>query len=198
MDLHEQMPLPPLRTWTRREYDNAIALGIFEEDERLELLEGIIVRKMPQRGPHVSGIRLTETALRSVFTVGWEVRTQMPLALLETSEPEPDIAVVAGTIRDFEHAHPTTAALVVEVADTSLAVDRKTKAGICAKAGIAEYWILNLQERCLEVHRHPRASSEQPLGWNYAERVVLDETATASPLAAPGTVIAVADLLPRS
>lgn len=191
---HLEMPQP--RLWTRQEYHRAGELGLFSADERLELIEGVIVRKEMQNTPHATGICLTENALRAVFFDGYVIRGQLPLAVSDLSEPEPDLAVVRGAPRDYAKAHPTTAVLVVEVADTSLSVDRSTKAGLYARAGIAEYWILNLQDGLLEVHREPALMPEQPLGHQYRIVLRLSADQTVSPIAAPDAVVRVADLLP--
>ncbi|MHB2015571.1 MAG: Uma2 family endonuclease [Candidatus Xenobia bacterium] len=183
------------RRWTREEYERASAAGVFQPDERLELIDGVIVRKMVQGVLHVAGVRKTQSVLQIVFGAGYDVRPQMPLALDPDGEPEPDVAVVLGSIEDYMHAHPTTAVLVVEVADTSLAVDRGSKASIYARAGIGEYWILNLVDRLLEVHREP-AALEQPFGHQYRSIVRLGPEASIAPLAAPEHVLRVADLLP--
>jgi Uma2 family endonuclease len=124
------------------------------------------------------------------------VQTQSPIDLGELSDPEPDVAVIAGEVRDYTAAHPTTAALVVEVADTSFTYDRTTKASLYAKAGLAEYWIVNLVERQLEVYRHPVADPAALFGFSYAEVTRLAATALVTPLAAVSTTMAVADLLP--
>ena len=124
------------------------------------------------------------------------MRVQGPLDLGEISEPEPDVAVIAGNVRDYTDAHPTTAALIVEVADTSLAYDRTTKASLYAKAGIADYWIVNLIERQLEVHRYPTSDAARLYGFGYAEITVLTAAESVVPLAMPQASIAVADLLP--
>jgi Uma2 family endonuclease len=100
-------------------------------------------------------IHLALEVLRRIFSTGYTLRGQAPLALDEHSEPESDIAVVEGAIRDFVSAHPQTAVLVVEVADSTLQYDRTTKARLYARNSIPEYWIVNLQERRLEVYRHP-------------------------------------------
>jgi len=113
----------------------------------------------------------------------------MPLALGDDSEPEPDVAVVAGSPRDYRDAHPTTAALIVEVADASVAYDRKRKAPLYARAGIPEFWLLVLSEEKLEVYRDP-----SPLG--YRSRRVLGRGDTVSPLARPDVALTVDDLLP--
>jgi Uma2 family endonuclease len=136
--------------------------------------------------------------LRLAFGDGFDVRVQMPLALGKMSQPDPDIAVVVGTFRDYEAVHPTTAVLVVEVSDTTLGYDRNTKAVMYARANVPEYWILNLNERLLEVHRNPsRAADEEDRVW-YADVERLKESDSVSPLSRPGHSIVVSSLLPRS
>jgi Uma2 family endonuclease len=83
------------------------------------------------------------------------LRIQLPLVLGEYDEPFPDIAVVSGSPRDYLSLHPTTALLVVEVSEASLKTDREVKGSLYAKAGIPEYWIVNLKERVVEVYREP-------------------------------------------
>jgi Uma2 family endonuclease len=108
------------RSWTRTEYERAITAGVFHEDERLELIAGHLIVGEPQNSPHATAVELAVDALRTAFGTGWRVRMQLPLALGEDAEPEPDVAVVRGAPRDFRDAHPSHAALVVEVADASL------------------------------------------------------------------------------
>lgn len=195
---NQQAAMPERRLWTRQEYERFVRLGAFGPDDRLELIGGEIVNKMASMDtPHATSILLTTEQLRVAFPVGVQIRVQLPLAVSDHSEPEPDIAVVAGTLRDFEDNHPTTALLVVEVADTSLAYDRSAKAALYAKAGIGDYWLLNMNERRLEAHRQPQAMPNRPLGYGYAQVTNYDETQTVTPLAAPNASIAVADLLPR-
>jgi Uma2 family endonuclease len=124
------------------------------------------------------------------------VRIQEPLALDQESEPEPDVAVVPGSHRDWRHAHPARATLVVEVADTSLAFDREHKGSLYARAGLADYWIVNLVDRVLEVRREPVADPAAPFGWRYAAVERLGPEALVAPLARPDARVAVADLLP--
>lgn len=187
------------RCWTREEYYKLAERGIIGPEERLELIEGEIIRKMaPMLTPHATGIRAVEVALLRTFPTGYDVRVQLPLALGPHNEPEPDVYVVTGSFRDYETAHPTTALLVVEIADSSLESDRATKSAIYARADIAEYWILNLPDRLLEVHRQPAPMSEMPLGFGYRSIQRLTESETVTPLAAPQTQITVADLLPRA
>ena len=142
-----------MRRWTRVEYDRLIDLGIFQPGEHLELLGGHLIVSEPQGTLHTTAVGLVEDALRLCFGAGWVVRCQMPIALDDESEPEPDVAVVPGTRYDYVLAHPARPALVVEVAESSLTADRGTKAALYARAGINDYWILNLVDRVLEVCR---------------------------------------------
>lgn len=188
-----QTPQP--RRWTRLEYERAAELGLFGPEERLELIEGEIVQKVTKRPPHAVCTDLVDAYLRAAFPTAC-VRGQNPLAIDDVNEPEPDFAVVPGSARDYLAGHPVTAMLVVEVADTSLTYDRTTKAGLYARAGVAEYWILNLCDRLLEVHREPGPMTEQPLGFSYRLITRYCETDTVVPLAAPLAPMRVADLLP--
>src|SRR5436853_3869857 len=110
-----------------------------------------------QSPDHALAVRAVEEALRRVFTHGYDIRVGMPLALGDEAEPEPDVAVVRGHVRDYR-THPLTAALVVEVADTSLEFDRARNAARYASGEIPEYWIVNLVDRQVEVFRDAGAS----------------------------------------
>jgi len=184
------------RRWTRAEYDRLVDLGVFHEDERLELLDGHLMVREPQGSLHGVAIELADSALRAALGPGWRVRVQLPVALDDDSEPEPDLSVVIGDPRDGRHQHPSRPALVVEVAESSLLFDREAKGPLYARAGLPEYWIVNLVDGVLEVHRDPRAVSGSLGDWRYATRLVLDRASVAVPLAAPTARIRVADLLP--
>lgn len=184
------------RRWTRKEYARLGELGVFRPGEPVELLGGELVVSEPIGSPHAAAVGLTADALRAAFGAGWIVRVQAPIALDEESEPEPDVAVVSGDHRDYRDAHPSHAAVLVEVADSSLAFDREQKASLYARAGVRDYWIVNLVDHALEIHREPTPDASAPLGWRYAAVDVLWPGATASPLARPQARIAVADLLP--
>jgi Uma2 family endonuclease len=171
---------------------------VFRPGERLELLAGHLVVSEPQGSLHSTAIGLVEDALRGCFGSGWHVRVQMPIALDDESEPEPDVAVVPGGRRDYELAHPERPALVVEVSESSLVDDRGAKAALYARAGVAEYWIVNLVGRSLEVRREPLETANAPLGWSYKVVSVLEPGASVSPLACPTARIQVADLLPHA
>jgi Uma2 family endonuclease len=175
--------------WTRKEYERMVAKGLFDPEAKVELVEGIVYDMAAQGSVHVTGVRLMEKVLQRIFSSGFDIRVQMPLALGRDSEPEPDVAVVEGDARDYTRSHPTTAILVVEVADKSLGHDRQRKLPLYARSGIPEAWILNLRERTLEVYREPSDGL-------YRSRIGLLHEDTVSPLGRPEAVIPVSDLLP--
>lgn len=182
---------PKTRRWTVAEYHRAAERGIFDPEERLELIEGEILTMSLQKERHSTASQLVEDALRDAFGQGFTVRVQKPLTRPPYSEPEPDVAVVAGGARDYLRHHPDTALLVVEVADASLDHDRKRKIPLYAQAAIPDYWILNLRDSMLEVYRDP-----DPEAAKYRESVRLSADQIVSPLAAPEATIVVRDLLP--
>jgi Uma2 family endonuclease len=181
--------------WTRSEYYKIAEVGLFD-GKHVELIEGQVIEMSPMGSRHRTAVILAGEALRQVFRPGYFVSTQCPLDFGEITEPEPDVAVIAGQVRDYAKAHPTTAVLLVEVADTSLTYDRTTKASLYAKAGIAEYWIVNLIERHLEVHRTPVADATQPYGFGYADITMRTATEVVTPLTMPQAAMAVAEVLP--
>ena len=130
-----------------------VAQGWFE-GERVELLEGFIVRTTPQKPPHSSIVQRLNKQLVLAFAASGraEVRCQLPIALSELSEPEPDFAVVAPG--DYEDDHPTAAYLLVEVAHTSMAQDRR-KATLYARAGVPEHWLIDVNNQLIEVFTEP-------------------------------------------
>ena len=184
-----------LKRWKRVEYEQIIDRGVFA-GERLELIDGLLLVREPQTSAHFSAVRLATLALGRAFGPGWEVRAQGPIALDDDSEPEPDVAVVRGAPRDYVDAHPAVPVLVLEVARASLAFDRGPKSSLYARARCHEYWIVNLVDRALEVRRDPAPTPAAPYGWDYRTREVLEAAGRVTPLAAPGTSIAVLDLLP--
>ena len=135
---------------SRTEYDRAVEAGVFEPDARLELVDGDLLAMTPQGSRHATGVDLVAGSLRHAFRTGFHVRMQLPLAIDDYSEPEPDVAVVTGQIRNYRDAHPTSSLLVVEVSDDSLRHDRTVKQRLYARCGIPEYWILALPDARLE------------------------------------------------
>jgi Uma2 family endonuclease len=194
----DAMATYPIRTrhWTRKEYDRLVTLGVIDEDEPIELIGGQMIVAEPKGTPHQAAIGLTTDALRLTFGSGWVIRVQSSVALDDESEPEPDIAVVPGRHRDYLGEHPARPALIVEVAQSSLSFDRRYKGSVYARAGITDYWIVNLRRRVLEVYREPVADAASRFGWKYDRVRILKATASVSPLAMPTALVAVADLLP--
>ena len=188
----------PLRTrrWTRKEYRKLGQLGILPEDEPVELIDGHLIVAEPKGRPHVTAVALTADALRRAFGAGWYVFQQDPIALDEDSEPEPDIVVVPGGPRDYLDDHPARPVLVVEVAEMSLLFDRRHKGSAYARAGLPDYWIVNLIDRRLEVYRRPATDPAAEFGWRYLDVNALGPGAAVAPLALREVGIAVADLLP--
>jgi Uma2 family endonuclease len=184
------------RRWTRIEYEKLIDIGILRPGDPVELIGGELMVAEPQGAAHYTAIWKTAKALEAAFGPGWVVRTQGPIGLDDESEPEPDVAVVAGSADDYRGAHPSHPVLTVEVAESSLSSDRERKGSVYARAGLLDYWILNLEARVLEVYREPAADPSAPYGWRYTRREVWDASARVSPLAAPDASIRVADLLP--
>lgn len=191
-----QTTYPRIRRWTRVEYDRLIDQGIFQPGERLELLAGQLVVREPQSDPHSLAVELVHEALRAAFGPAWRVRAQLPIALDDESEPEPDVSVAAGRVHRSAEAKPSHIALVVEVSASSLALDREHKGSLYARARVADYWIVNLVDRVLEVYRDPLPDPSASCGWAYRsiQRVTAGEHV--APLAAPTSPIAVVDLLP--
>ncbi len=184
------------RRWSRLEYERLVEQGMFRPDERLELLDGFLVVREPQGSRHAAAVAAAHRVLVAAFGPGYHVRDQGPVALDDTSEPEPDLVVVRGEPWDYQHAHPSAPLLVVEVSDSMLALDRRDKGGLYARAGIAEYWIVNLVDLVLEVYRDPVRSPSARHRREYRSVRSLPGGATISPLAAPDARITVADLLP--
>jgi len=146
---------------------------------------------------HALAITLVCEALNASFGKNFWVRNQSPLDLTPISTPDPDVAVVVGSPRSHTGTtNPTSALLTVEVSDSTLTHGRNYKSSLYAFAGIAEYWIVNLRDRQLEVRRAPLSDPAAFYVVDYSDRVVLKPGDFATPLAAPHASIAVADLLP--
>lgn len=184
------------RRWTRAEYDRLIENGVFPPDGRLELIDGELIVKEPQGAPHHSVIELVAATLRAAFGPGWFVRVQGPVALDAVSQPELDVSVARGGPRDYLVAHPAWPVLVVEVSEATRAFDRGCKASLYARAGIADYWMVDLVARRLEVRRDPVSSSSAQGGGKYRSVRLLGPGDSVPPLAAPAARIRVSDLLP--
>jgi Uma2 family endonuclease len=191
-------PLPPMpvKRWTVAEYHQMIENGTLKSGDPVELLEGWLVNKMSRNTPHDVALVLLQESVRPFLSPGWHTRGQSAITTAD-SEPEPDMAIVRGAARDYLAHHPEAneIGLLVEIADASLTHDRGFKARIYARAGIIEYWIVNLIDMQIEVYTRPDALRPEPA---FAQRtdylpgdsvpLVLDSNEVAR--------IPVADLLP--
>jgi len=180
-----------LRKWTVKEYHKLGEIGIFHPEERVELIEGNILKISKKGTVHASATRRTATLLHNLLENQATVYDKSPIALDDNSEPEPDIALVRIDPLDYATHHPTPSEvyLIIEVADSSLAYDREIKAKIYARSGIVDYWVLNVNERQLHVFREPADDG-------YQSEVILGEFSRISPLQFPAFNIAIGEMLP--
>lgn len=176
----------PMR-WTCEQFHQLGDMGVFE-GRRAMLIHGEILEEGPMNPPHAIAVELVEEVIREALGKGWRVRCQLPLILGLDTDPEPDVAIIAGSARG-KVDHPTTAELVIEIADTSLDFDLQVKRLLYARAEIREYWVLDINGRQLHVFREPQAG-DYPVGTTHGV------TDTVSPLSVPTAVVKVADLLP--
>lgn len=138
-----------VRPISRREYEKMVEMGLFD-DERVELIDGVVLCMSPESAPHGGTIQRLNHILVLALHPRAAVRIQSAFAASDGSEPEPDVAVVPPG--DYDDAHPNQAYLIIEVADTSLAKDRGVKAALYAESGVPEYWVVNLKDKLIEVH----------------------------------------------
>ncbi len=172
------------------EYHKMIEAAVFDEDEPIELLEGVIVTMSPQGVSHARVIQRLNRILTRSIGENYIVRPQLPLTIGADSEPEPDLAVVTVDAAEAGNAHPSSAALVVEVSSKSLDRDRNIKYRLYARTEIPEYWLVNLPDNQLEVYRHPDANQER-----YKHHTTLDCAATVTPMEFPDLHIPVGEIL---
>jgi Uma2 family endonuclease len=171
------------------EYHRMIEAGTLGEDDHVQLIAGAVVAMKPQGPAHALVIQNLTRLVAQGLAADLALRPQLPLTLPDDSEPEPDLAVVRlADARSREH-HPRTALLVVEVTGDSLRLDRQTKAALYARAGIPEYWIVNLADSAVEVHRDP--DSEAGV---YRAKAVVSAERTLASTSVPGLRVNVADL----
>ena len=180
--------------FTVDQYDRMVRDGTIDEDDQVELLDGIVVRKMPKGPRHDASSARCRREIERALPAGWHLRVESSVRIPDYNEPEPDLSVVRGESDDYTDHHPGPAdiALVVEVADSSLSRDRGEKRDNYARAGIPVYWIVNLVGRQLEVSSNPTGGAHPPA-------TILGETDSADLVIAGQVVgqIAVANLLPK-
>jgi hypothetical protein len=184
------------RKWNRDEYWRLVELGMIHEGSGTELLDGDIVEVAPQSNLHAAGMSLTHDALRAAFGADYWVRIGATLDLGPWSQPDPDLSVVRCSPREATRTVATSALLVVEISDSTLSHDRGFKASLYATGGIADYWVVNLVQRRLEVRRDPQPDPTQFFGHGYGTLTTFAPGDRVSPLAAPQASVAVDDLLP--
>ncbi|MBC8160402.1 MAG: Uma2 family endonuclease [Roseiflexaceae bacterium] len=155
------VPSDPIWRLSIDQYHQMIRIGILTDDDRVELLEGWLVTQMPKDPPHRLSTQLTREVVARLLPAAWHVQDQEPITVAD-SEPEPDVAVIAGERRDYASRHPSAQeiALVIEVSDTTLQRDQTLKKQVYARAGIGIYWIINLPQQQLEVYTLPFADDQ--------------------------------------
>ncbi|OUL35564.1 hypothetical protein BV372_10995 [Nostoc sp. T09] len=181
----------PLRLWTVEEYHRIAEVGIFGADERVELLDGKIIWMSAKGTTHTSAVGRTNKLIQNRLGSRAWVSVQDPVKLNERSEPEPDIAVVKVDPLDYADHHPTPPEiyLIIEVADSSLKLDCETKGKAYSKAGISDYWVLDVVSRQVHILREPSEDG-------YQSEKILAEDETISPLEFPDLRIQVLEMLP--
>src|SRR5688572_15999300 len=175
----ELLPGPseePVFRLSVQQYHAMVDAGVLSDDDPVELLEGILVFKMPKKPNHRLAVRLLTSAIDALLPVGWHFQAQEPITLSD-GEPEPDGAIVRGQPRDYADRHPGPAdlALVIEVADKTVERDRGIKLRSYARAGIGVYWIIDLAAKRIEVYRDPDPQAQIP---SYRQSTVHDQHAT--------------------
>ena len=173
------------------EFFGLVDRGLLHPDDRVELLEGVVVAMASENPWHASGVRLVSRALTLAVGDRAFVDRQHCVILGEASVPHPDVQVLPGRLSDYFTQHPKTAVLVVEVADSTLVQDRLTKAGIYAAAGIPEYWIVSRRDDLVIVSTQPAVTERR---YAVARLFKRGESITLSAL--PDVTVAVDDLLP--
>jgi Uma2 family endonuclease len=185
---------PPRKRWTRAECERAESAGVFDQ-QHLELVEGELIDKMGKNRPHVNAAALLIAWLIQVFgarRVNFEAPIDVAPEDNPTNEPVPDMIVLKREFARFltDRPQPRDLDLVIEIADTSLAFDLTTKASLYARAGIAEYWVLDILGRRLLVHR-------QPEGGQYAAVTSYSHDESVTPAAAPDSSLSIDSLFPE-
>ena len=181
--------------WSAAEFHDLSDQGRFE-GKRVILIRGEILQMTAPNPLHNTGLTLTAEVLTALFRPGYVVRNQMALELSLDTDPVPDLAFVPGSARDYSNRQATTAALVVEVADSTFDYDITVKAELYATGGIPDYWVLDVAGARLHVFRDPAPLPTSLGATAYRTHLNLGPGDTISPLAVPTATVTVADLLP--
>lgn len=188
-------PSPQPFRWTIEQYRELYKTGLFC-DMKTMLIHGEVYAMVMPNPPHSAILNLAYECLRAAFVPGYHIRNQQGFDIGSKNDPGPDLAVIAGTILDYLDRNPTTAALIVEVSDSTVFFDSTTKAELYATAGVPEYWVMDVENRQLFVYRDP---VELPAGLGataYRTHLVFGTSDSVTPLAIPATSIRVSDLFP--
>ena len=193
--------IPETFKFSRERFYRALDVGLFEEQDKVELIGGELITegmldRMLQKSAHAVGVVLASKSLAAMLPIGYHLRSQLPLSLGENHDVEPDIVVAAGTERDFTGGHPKTGALIVEVSETTLRFDQTFKASLYSAHGIADFWIVNLLERVVEIRRKPVYDPRVQFEYRYETLERKSPGEMLSPLLALTAEIPVDDLLP--
>ena len=186
----------PVYRLTVEQYHAMIEARVLTENDPVEFLEGVLVFKMPKNPPHSYSTDVAQKAFEAILPHSWCYKAQEPITLAD-GEPEPDGAVIWGSLRDYRQRHPGPAdiALVIEVADSTLSQDRGIKLRSYARAGIPVYWIINLAERCVEVYTGPNNMAPEP-AYDHRRMYSVSDSVPVVIGDRPVGSINVADLLP--
>ena len=179
-------PVPVPKKWTVAEFHKVFSQPDLRA-QRPYLIDGVVWEQGEMNPPHAYVLTQAHIALQNVVPPGLLIRNQLALVFDLHTDPEPDLAIVRGEASDFRKVHPNSAELVIEVSDTTLYEDRTTKAELYAKAGITDYWILDVNSEKLIVHRQPDASG------SYGEVHTYSKEANISPLLLPDVSLSVAE-----
>jgi Uma2 family endonuclease len=185
-------PSLQLKYWTVQEYHQLSELGILDASERTELIAGQIALMVAKGTPHVFTLRILANEIEALLdNQPVFISTQDPIHIDNSSEPEPDLAIVRGTVFDYadQHPQPQDICLIVEVADSTLKYDCEVKDKLYAKANITDYWVIDIPHRQVHIFRDPT-----PMG--YTSHLILTEPQTVSPLDFPGIVLSIDAILP--
>lgn len=180
--------------WTNDDFRMLTDLGVFT-DQFVILIDGEFIHMPHPNPPHDMAVSLTLPILQAAFATGHFVRVQTGFVTGLDTNPGPDLAVVPGSPRDYVQA-PRAAVLIVEVSDTSLAMDTGAKVHIYAAVGVPEYWVIDVNDPRLLVYRDPVADASSPRGFRYDTTFALTAADTVTPVSMPTATIRVADLLP--
>jgi Uma2 family endonuclease len=193
--IHAKKAGPQPYRFTIEAYRKIGVTGLFH-DIKTMLIDGEILTMPLPNPPHDTALNLTYEFLRAAFPTGHHIRNQQGFDVGTDNDPGPDLAVVAGSIRDYMSHTPTTAVMIVEIADSSLFLDTTTKAELYATAGVPEYWVIDLENQKALIFRDP---VDLPAGLGataYRTRETFGPTDSIAPLAAPTSSVKIADLLP--